>query len=174
MAKRGPKNNYEPWMCDVIIEVAKTPGNYKAAMLWEIGQRLGKDRPISPDTFARWMKENPEFKEAWDLSQIISQAIDEKELRDIANGTIKGNVKAYEILFRAKYRNEYSTPYEGQGATTINNNLLIENVENLSIEELKYRMQRVQESLAKTGYVIEHQPEEEQEVDCQPDAAETA
>ncbi len=146
MNKRGPKYKYASWMCDCILEVASTQGQYQACMLWEIGKRLNGHRPISPDTFARWRKENEEFEEAWRESQIISQALDEKAVMDFATGKTKGNATAFALIFNAKYRSEYKPPESG--GTTINNNLTIDA---LSVEELKYRIARSQEVLQKSG-----------------------
>lgn len=154
MAKRGPKSKYAEWMCDCILEVASQTGQYQSAMMWELGKRSGGTRPISPDTFARWRKEYPEFEEAWQESQIISQALDEKAVMDFATGKTKGNATAFALIFNAKYRNEYK-PTENQGNTTINNNLMIEN---LSVEELQYRIARSNEVLHKSGIIIDQVP----------------
>lgn len=155
MAKTGPKPKYADWMCDCICEVASVQGQYQSAMLWEIGKRLGSNRPISPDTFARWRKEHSEFEDAWQMSQIISQANDEKAVMDFATGKTKGNATAFALVFNAKYKNEYKRDPENAGNTTINNNLMIEN---LSVEELQYRIARSQEVLKKSGQLIELNP----------------
>lgn len=149
MTNRGPKYKYANWMCDCVLEVASVQGQYQSAMLLEIGKRLyGKVKPISPDTFARWRKENPEFETAWQESQIISQALDEKAVMDFATGKTKGNATAFALVFNAKYKNEYKPAAEGTGNMTINNNLTIEN---LSSDELKYKIARAQEVLQKCG-----------------------
>lgn len=155
MAKRGPKEKYRPEFCDVILETAAIPGQYRAAMLWEIGKKMGKNRPISPDTFARWRKQYPEFEQAWQDANIISQAIDERSLMSLARGESKGNVRAFDILFKAKYRDEYRPDTESGGNTTTINNLTIEN---MSMDELKYRIARSQEVLQKSGQLIELNP----------------
>jgi hypothetical protein len=155
MAKTGPKTKYSDWMCDCICEVASIPGQYQSAMLWELGKRLGSKRPISPDTFARWRKEYPEFEDAWQQSQIISQANDEKAVMDFATGKTKGNATAFALLFNAKYREEYKPPQDNNGNTTINNNLVFDN---LSLEELKYRIARSSEVLRKSGMIINQDP----------------
>jgi len=159
MAKRGPKEKYQSWMCDVLLEVASVQGQYKAAMQLEIGKRLyGKVKPISPDTFARWRKMYPEFEEAWQSSQIISQAIDEKAAMDFATGKTKGNARIFDILFKTKYHDEYYRE-DPQAASTTINNLTIEN---LSTDELKYRIARSQEVLKQSGQLIEINPSNEE------------
>lgn len=149
MAKPGPATEYAPWMCDLIVKVAQNPGQYQAAMRWEIGKKLGKKRPISQETFSKYRKEHPEFEEAWLAANTISQAIDEQNAYDFATGKIKGNATAFALLFNAKYRDEYKP--SGEGNVTINNNLAIEN---LSIEEIQYRLARSEEVLTKSGYLL--------------------
>lgn len=151
MAKRGPKHKYGSWMCDFILDVACVPGQYQAAMLWELGKKLSElngtpPRPISPDTFARWRKEYPEFEEAWQESQIISQALIEKDLMSFATGKTRGNATGFALVLNAKFRTEYKPPESGN--TTINNSLT---VTELSSEELEYKLARVKESLTRSG-----------------------
>lgn len=151
MEKPGPKCKYAGWMCDCVIEVASTQGQYRSAMLWEIGKRLDPkaNRPISPDTFSRWRKDHPEFEEAWQTSQIISQALDEKALSDFATGKIRqGNATAFALLLNNKYREEYR-PATESGSINITNNTV--NLSDLSKEELSYRINRASETLIKAG-----------------------
>lgn len=159
--KKGPKEKYDPSFCDLILEVASVKGQYQSAMLLEIGRKMykGKNRPISPTTFNKWCKEYPEFGEAWQLSKIISQAITEQTLMAVGTGDIKGNYKALELLARTKHNNEYKADPAKDGNTTINNHLTIES---LSIDDLKYRIARSQESLLKSGVVIDQTPMLEQ------------
>lgn len=151
--KTGPKPKYAEWMCDLIQDVAAIPGQYQAAMRWEIGKKLGQKGPISTETFARWREDYPEFNEAWHNSETISQSIDEKMAYEVAAGIRKGNATAIALLFNAKYKKEYKP---SEAPTTTNYNL---SIENLSVDELKYRIARSEEVLQKSGFLIEAQPE---------------
>lgn len=152
---RTLEQTYGKWMCDCVIEVASTQGNYQAAMLWEIGKRLDPEagRPISVDTFLRWRREHPELEEAWQAAQIISQALDEKAMSDFATGkTTKGNATTFALLVNNKYRHEYRHYADNSGNTiNINNTNNTINLNDLSKDELEYRLSRVSEVLAKAG-----------------------
>lgn len=154
MGERGPESAYAEWMCDLIQDVAAVPGQYQAAMRWELGKSLGKKGPISTATFKKWREEHPEFEEAWQNSITISQATDEKLAHDVATGKIKGNPTALALLFNAKYRDEYK-PTE-TNTTTINQT--VNYIENLSTDELKYKIARAQEVIDKAGFLIEAKP----------------
>ncbi len=110
--KRGPKPKYRSSMCDVIISVAEQ-GGHVAAMCQAIGVR-------SQDTFFRWVRENEEFRKAYDTSRLKSKAFYEELLLAGACGKIKGfNFNSLAMILNNKFPEDYKRSATGSN-TEIN------------------------------------------------------
>lgn len=90
---------YDPSMCDTIKQVAEE-GGHVAAMCLAIGVR-------SRQTFYDWLKDYPDFAEAYEEAKLISLSRLEVMLTKIANGDIKGNFSAVAMLLNNKYEQDY-------------------------------------------------------------------
>lgn len=55
---------------------------------------------VSKDTFYRWKREIPAFREALEDAQPKQMAVNELEIRKIATGEKKGNVAAWQMYMR--------------------------------------------------------------------------
>lgn len=137
---RKKQTKYEPWMCDVIVEVANQ-GGHVAQMCVAIGVN-------SRDTFYRWLELYPEFKEAYESASISSLAFYEQLMLAGGVGKIKNfNFNAIAMIMNNKYRGEY-TRGTGNG-TEINigsiNTLshLDENMLNKKIEAIQQKLQHL-------------------------------
>lgn len=145
MSKRGPEPKYQPWMCDKVLEIAQE-GKHVAEMLIAIGVR-------SKDTFYRWLKEYPEFGEAYEESKLISQAVHERILLQGALGQIPNfNFSAFAMIMNNKFPDEYKRG-TGQGNNTeivINNNTM-----NLTRDEIDLKIAQKLEQLKLLGVEID-------------------
>ena len=91
--KLGPKRKYEDWMAQEIVKVA------------ERCVALGIK---SKDTFYRWLKEYPEFAEAYEASKVASQAFYENEMLKGMLGEIKGfNHQTAAMIMQNKFGDDY-------------------------------------------------------------------
>lgn len=132
------QTKYEPWMCDKILEVAEQ-GGHVPAMLKAIGVR-------SKDTFYRWLKEYPEFNEAYEASKTASQAFYEEVLLAGALGKIKGyNFNSIAMVMNNKFSDEYKR--NATGSNTEINVGSINSIEHLDGKELDKKIKKLQEKL---------------------------
>ena len=132
------KTKYSPDMCKKIIEVAEQ-GGHVPAMLQAIGVR-------SKDTFYRWLREYPEFKEAYEASKLASQAFYEEVLLAGALGKIKNyNFNSIAMVMNNKFGDEYKR--SATGSNTEVNIGSINSIENMDGKELDKRIQQLQKKL---------------------------
>lgn len=131
-------------MCEEMIKVAAEGGH-----LAEICITLGIH---STSTFYRWCDDYPEFAEAYQISKLHSQAFHEKLLRDIAVGNIKNaNFAALAMTLNNKFPDEYKRG-TGSGSTTEINIGSINSIENMSTDDLEYRIKVLNDKMR----IIEH------------------
>jgi hypothetical protein len=106
--KRGPKTKYTPDACKKIIEAAGK-GAHVAGMCVAIGI-------ASEDTFFRWVREIPEFAEAYKEAQLISKAFYEDQLLRGSLGLTKGfNATSMAMIMNNKFPQDYK---RGTGSNT--------------------------------------------------------
>lgn len=111
--KSGRPRRYDPSMCDIILEVADN-GGHVAQMCSAIGVK-------SKDTFYRWLRDYPEFQEAYEESKLKSQAFYENLLLAGACGKIKGfNFNSVAMIMNNKFSEEYKRGATGGSNTEIN------------------------------------------------------
>lgn len=143
-ATTGHLGKYRPDMCDVVIQVAND-GGFHAAMMVALD--------IGNDTFYRWKREIPEFKEAVEKADLISLALQEAALMDGMLGKIKGyNFSANAMILNNKYKALYQR--DGAGGNTE----ITINTVNLSPEQLDTKIAQKLEKLKSMG--IELKPNE--------------
>lgn len=148
-SKTGPKSKFEDWMCDKIKEIAEA-GGHTVAMCLAIG--------ISQDTFHRWKKDIPEFKEAYEESKLLSQAFYENAVLLGALGKIPGyNHKAMEMIMNNKFK-EYQRTAEKVNTTEITINQL-----NLSPHELTNKIAQKMEKLKALGFEFKEEDGSDEE-----------
>ena len=121
---------YKPEMCDIVVQVAND-GGFHAAMMVALG--------IGNDTFYRWKREIPEFKEAVEKADLISLALQEAILMDGMLGKIKGyNYSANSKILDNKYKALYQKDGSGNTEITINTvNLTPEQLDNKIAQKLE-------------------------------------
>lgn len=135
LKRRTLKNAYEPFMCEKIIQIGEQGGG-EAEMIKAIEVK-------SKETFFRWIEENEEFKEAFDLAKVYCQAYLEQQLRKGAMGEIDGfNASALKTLMSAKFTEYKDTTVKNE--FTFNDNRKIEKVDDEMINE---RIKLLQEKL---------------------------
>lgn len=141
----GPKRKYDASMCNTIIDVA-TSGGHVSEMMMAIGVR-------SKDTFFRWQKEYPEFKEAYEYSKIVSQAFYERMLLNGSLGQIPGfNATAFAMIMNNKFGDEYKRSATGSNTEiTINSMSLTSDQMNLKIAQKMEQLKALGIELAPTG-----------------------
>lgn len=143
-ATAGGNTKYRPEMCDVVVQVAHD-GGFHAAMMVALD--------IGNDTFYRWKREIPEFKEAVEKADLVSLALQEAALMDGMLGKIKGyNFSANAMILNNKYKSLY------QRADGGSNTEITINTVNLSPEQLDSKIAQKLEKLKSMG--IELKPNE--------------
>lgn len=143
-ARRGPESKYNISMCEQIIDVA-TAGGHIAEMMVCIGVR-------SKETFYRWQKDYPEFKEAYEYSKIVSQAFHEKLGRQGAAGLVPNfNATAYAIIMNNKFSDDYK---RGTGG---NSTEITINTVNLEPKQLELKIAQKLEQLRSLGVDVDNE-----------------
>ncbi len=141
-AKRGPKKKFELWMCDAIIEVART-GGHISTMCETIGIK-------SENTFHMWKKEYPEFASAYEEARTVSKGVYENLLLQGAMGKIPGfNFNAIAMLMNNKFPDEYKRG--ANGSNTNSNTEITINQLTLSPEQVQYKINQKLEKLKSLG-----------------------
>lgn len=151
----GPKSKFDTWTdeekseaLNKMIEIAQR-GGHQSEMCLALGLK-------SEDTFYRWKREIPEFKEMCDTAALHSKAFYENIGLNGTLGRIPNfSATTYAIIVNNKFRDEYK-PANDSG-NTINNTTV--NVLNMSTEELDYKIAQKLEVLRKFGEeikIIEH------------------
>ena len=123
---------YRPEFCEKVIELAK-----KGAFVPEVCMELGIR---SKDTFYRWVKEYPEFGDAFETYKLYSQAYYEKQGRLMMNGDVKGNQSVWHGFMNNRFSEDYKRVHT---ETNININQ-INNIQQLSMEEIDKRIHELQ------------------------------
>ena len=148
-AKRGPKNKFESWMCDAIVEVART-GGHIPTMCEAIGIK-------SENTFHTWKKEYPEFASAYEEARTVSKGVYENLLLQGAMGKIPGfNFNAIAMLMNNKFPDEYKRGANGSN-TTSNTEITINQLA-LSPEQVQYKINQKLEKLKSLGINLDMTP----------------
>jgi len=62
---------------------------------------------IVKDTYYRYCREYPDFREADELGEIYAQATWEKIAQDVATGKIKGSAAMIEFMMKSRFPKEY-------------------------------------------------------------------
>jgi len=144
--KRGPKPQFKPEYCGNIVEVAMEGGHIPAMML-SIGIR-------SKDTWYRWQREYPEFKEAVEWAEIVSQATYESlGLKGLKGEIPNFNSSTYALIMNNKFGLDYKRNPNGAGGTEIN---ITNNTLNLTSEQVQQKIAQKLEKLKSLGVDIEH------------------
>ncbi len=139
--KPGPKPRYESWMCEKIVEVAAEGGHIPAMM--------AAINIFSKDTWYRWKIDYPEFKEAIEKAEIVSQAFYEKLGLLGTMGQIKNfSATTYMITMNNKFGDEYK---RGTGG---NSTEITINQVTLPPEQLAQRIAQKAEQLKMLGVDI--------------------
>lgn len=135
---RGRPSKYHPSMCDTIIEVA-AQGGHIAEMRLAIDCR-------SKETWYYWQDTYPEFKEAVEYAQLVSQAFYEKIGLKGACGQIKYfNATTYALIMNNKFGDEYKRTNSGANTEITINQL------NMSPEQLEQKIQAKMKLLESMG-----------------------
>jgi hypothetical protein len=131
-----------------MIEIAQR-GGHQSEMCLALGIK-------SEDTFYRWKREIPEFKEMCDTAALHSKTFYENIGLNGTLGRIPNfSATTYAIIVNNKFRDEYKPA--NQDGNSVNNTTI--NVLNLSSSELDYKIQQKLEVLRRFGEdikIIEH------------------
>lgn len=97
----GRPSEYKPEFCERVIEMGRE-GMSQA----QIASELGVHRATIRNT---WVKDHPEFKEAWDLSLQLAQSYWEEKFNRVAKrGTVgDGQGAALTFLLSRRFRGDY-------------------------------------------------------------------
>ena len=141
----GPERLFDTWTDKQKEEALKTmiaiaqQGGHQSAMAAALGLK-------STDTFYRWKREIPEFKEMADEAMMHSQVFYEHENTKQITGESKGNATSLALVLNNKFRDEYKPSESGTTNTTIN-------ILNLSTEEMDYKIAQKLEILRGAGVI---------------------
>lgn len=144
--KTGPVPKYQPSYCEEIIKVA-AEGGHIAQMRVAIDCR-------SKETWYRWINEYPEFKEAVEYAELISQAFYERLGLMGAMGEVKNfNATTYALIMNNKFSDEYK-----RSGNSSNTEITINQV-NMTPEQLEQKIAQKLQRLRSFGVVHEHEQE---------------
>lgn len=140
--KKERKTRYKPSMCQKIIDVGSA-GLGVSHMCLAIGV-------ASRDTFYRWLREYPEFEEAYKEAKTRAQA----KLEEVGfmgmTGQLKGfNAKTWEITMCNKFPDDYKRT--ANGSNTEINIGSINSIEQMDSKSLDAKIQQLQEKLGLTS-----------------------
>lgn len=137
----GAPSKYSPELCEKIVEAA-WQGAHIPGMMVAAGIK-------SKDTWYRWEKEYPEFKEAVEQAKLVSQAVYESIGYKGTTGQIKNfNATSWAMIMNNKFKDEYSRNGTG-GHTEITLNTV-----NLSDSEKLHKITQKLEKLKSLGIDI--------------------
>jgi hypothetical protein len=138
----GPKCKYKPEYCDMVIEAASKGGHIPAQMI-AIGVK-------SKDTWYRWQKDYPEFREAVEYAKVVSQALLEGIGMKGMMGEIPNfNATTYALVMNNKFKEDYKRDSSGSGPTEITFNTL-----NLTSDQITDKIAQKLEKLKSLGVVL--------------------
>jgi hypothetical protein len=144
-SKKGAPALYTTNMCQQIIDIA-SQGGHIPAMMDAIGIK-------SKDTWYRWQKEYPEFKDAVNQAEIKSQAFYEHlGLKALLGEIPHFSATTYALIMNNKFGNEYKRNASSTEVTITNNTL------NLTSEQVTEKIAQKMEKLKSLGVDIEHVP----------------
>lgn len=130
--------HFSPEMCDQIIEVADN-GGHVAKMCSVLGIK-------SRDTFYRWIKEYPEFAEAYETAKLRSQAFYEDLLLAGTLGKVKNfNFNGLAMTLNNKFGDEYKR--NSSGSNTEINIGSINSIEKMDSKQLDQKIEKLQKKL---------------------------
>lgn len=110
---RQRSTKYEAWMDEAIVQVARE-GGHIAAMCVKIGIK-------SEDTFHRWKKDYPSFREAYDEARMVSKALHESHLLQGSLGQIHNfNGTSYALIMHNKFAEDYKSNINQTTEITVN------------------------------------------------------
>jgi len=137
--EKATKAKYTPDMCDKIIAVA-SKGGHIPAMMMAIGVK-------SKDTWYRWIKDYPEFKEAVEFAKISNQAFMEDIGMRAIVGTIPNfNSPTYALVMHNKFKEDYKRDTGGGDHVEVTINNL-----NLTSEEISLKIAQKLQKLKGLG-----------------------
>lgn len=143
LVKTGPQPKYKQEYCDIIVKAA-AEGKHIPGMMMSIGVR-------SKDTWYRWQREYPEFKEAVEYADIVSQATHEDIGIKGMTGQIPGfNSTTYALVMNNKFGGDYKRNPSTATEINITNNTL-----NLTPEQVQQKIAQKLEKLKSLGVDIE-------------------
>lgn len=140
---KGAPKKYDPKFCEEICLVAAGGGHIPAMMI-KIGVK-------SKDTWYRWQKEYPEFKESVEYAELISQAFYE----DLGLKAVQGKIKdfsatTYALLMNNKFGKDYKRNPTSSEINITNNTL------NMTPEQVQQKIAQITQKMKSAGQVIEH------------------
>lgn len=131
----GPVSKYTPEICNRVIEAA-SQGAHISGMMLAIGVQ-------SKDTWYRWQKEYPEFKEAVEYAHIVSQAFYEKLGLEGMTGKIPNfNATTFALTMNNKFGDEYKRGASGAGSTEITLNTVNYNSDQVN-EKIAQKLEKL-------------------------------
>lgn len=138
----SPACKYKPQACEAILEIA-SKGGHISTMMNAVGIR-------SKSTWASWKQRYPEFKEAVEHAEIISQSFYEQLGLQGIMGTIPNfNATTYALVMNNKFSNEYKRNPSGSGPTEITFNTV-----NMSSDQVSEKIAQKIERLKSLGVVL--------------------
>lgn len=159
LQRRTFHDTYSPYMSEKILQVGERGGG-RSQMMKEIGVR-------TVNTFRKWLEDNQDFADAYELAQVYCQAyLEELALQKSTGENQDVDIKAISMLMSARFP-EYKKETNNKTEINITNNQL----ERLTDEELNARLQQ---GYTKLGYrapitiegvIIEHVPENQNTTD---------
>ncbi len=137
----GAPSKYSPDCCTKILKIAEQ-GGHIPAMMREIGIK-------SKDTWYRWQKDYPEFRDAVEQAEIVSQAFyEEMGLRGTLGQIPNFNASTYALIMNNKFNKDYK---RNPSATEVN---ITNNTLNLTTEQLDDKIAQAMEKVKSLGFDI--------------------
>lgn len=128
LQRRTFHDSYSPYMCEKILQVGETGGG-RSQMMKTLNVR-------TVQTFNKWLTENTEFKDAYELAQIYCQAFLEDLLLKKSTGENEAvDPKALNILMAARF-----PEYKKEAATRNEVNISVTEVTKLDDQTLTERI----------------------------------
>jgi hypothetical protein len=139
----GRKTSYEPEFCETIQKVASA-GGHIPSMMKAVGIK-------SKATWYKWQRDFPEFKDAVEEAELLSQAFyEELGLQGMMGKIPNFNATTYIFMMHNKFNTEYK---RNPTATEVN---ITNNTLNLSSDQMAQKIAQKLEKLKTLGIDIEH------------------